>query len=637
MIRKLMVVLLSGAISLGVITSALAIEYNEAPMLRTKVAAGELPPIEQRLPKYPKVVKVLNEIGTYGGTVRFGELGWQVAVCFANLEPLIEGGPTFSDNLVPNVVEKVDASPDGTTYTFHLREGLKWSDGVPVTTEDVLFKWEDVLLNEDITPAFPSELKTEEGKATLEVIDKYTFRVKFPSPYGGFLSWASLHYKHYSRYWMLPKHYMSQFHIKYTPLKDLEPLIREEGYEKGEWWKLFNRKAKGLETWDKNADIGAPVLDPWMVERKVSAKITTFVRNPYYWKVDREGNQLPYVDRLYAEVFTKSDMILTKIMAGEVDLQPEMAKFSDLPLLKQYAEKAGYKIMIFSNWIGSWAAYKPNYCYDDPVWREIIRDVRFRQALSLAIDRKNISDTVYLGFAAPTQVGLLSGSKYMEPWMFEAYAEYDPERANRILDEMGFKRGPDGIRLRPDGKKLSLLVDIHAINPYGIPITEMVVKYWQDIGIDATMKVGMGSLRQERGVANEVMIGHWHACSATDKEFRLEPKHHMPGYRGYGFGVPWVKWDTTEGKEGEEPPAEIKDLFEWRGIMKYSVDPQEVLQAGRAICRSQAENLWRIGVCSAPVVCIIKENLGNMPEKSPDPSVLTMSTNYDLEQVYWKK
>ena len=636
MIRKLVMTLLIGAICLLAVTSVLAAKYNEAPMLRTRVAAGELPPVEERLPEHPKVVKVLNEIGKYGGTIRLLDMGWLVDTCFANLEPLIEGDPTFSDNLVPSLIERVDASPDATTFTFHMRKGLKWSDGVPVTTEDVLFKWNDVLLNKKLTPVFPPDLKIGMEKATLEVMDKYTFKIKFPSSYGAFLSWVSYHYRNYTEF-MLPKHYMKQFHIKYTPLEKLEPLIKEAGYEKGEWWKLFNRKAAGLIPWDPNADIGVPVLSPWMVEKKIGAKIRTLVRNPYYWKIDEKGNQLPYIDRIYSELFTEPQIILSKTIAGEADLVPEMVKFSDLPMVKQYEKKAGYKIMIFQNWMGTWVDYFPNYTYnEDLVWRKIIRDVRFRQALSLAIDRKNICDTIFLGFAKPVQVGLLPNSKYMEPWMFESYAEYDPERANRILDEMGLKRGPDGIRLRPDGKKLTLPIEFFEVNPYGVPVTEMVVKYWRDIGIDATMKVILASLWFQMNGANKTIMSVWHACEATDKEFRSRPWHHVP-VSVTGFGPLWNKWYITGGKEGEEPPPKVKDLFRWRDIMKLSPDPQEILKAGKAICRSQAENLWRIGVGSAPVVCIIKENLGNMPSKSPDFSTLTMSTAYNLEQAFWKK
>ncbi|MGQ9629327.1 MAG: ABC transporter substrate-binding protein [bacterium] len=627
---------------LGIVSSSFAQKkYNEAPMLAELVAAGKLPPVEQRLPKNPEVMPVLKEIGTYGGTLRFAELGWQVNVCFANLENLIGSWPVFSDNLFPSLVESYEASADATTFTFRLREGMKWSDGVPVTTEDVLFKWEDVLLNKDLTPVFPADLKVKGKEPTLDVIDKYTFRIKFPSSYGSFPALLSYHYNHYTML-MLPKHYMKQFHPRYTPMDKLEPLIKQEGYEKGEWWKLFNRKADGLLTWHVNADVGAPVLTPWMIEKLVSPTIRTFVRNPYYWKVDRAGNQLPYIDKLYAELFKDSKLILPKVIAGEVDLQPEMIKFSDLPIVNQYARKGGYKIMIFQNWMSTWVEYFPNLTYtEDPVWRKIINDVRFRQALSLAIDRKNISATIFLGYADPEQgqASLLPDSRYMVPGAVGAYTEYDPERANRLLDEMGLKRGPDGIRIRPDGKKLTLPIEFFEVNPYGVPVTEMVVKYWRDIGIDATMKVVLSSLWFQNEAANKNIMSVWHAAGVTDKEFRVgKCERIIPNATWASFGPLWARWYVTDGKEGEEPPKEIKDLLKWGDTLKLSSDPQEVLEAGRGIVRSQMENLWRIGAAgSAPVVCIINEKLGNMPEKSPDPTVLTMSTNFIVEQAFFKK
>jgi len=630
--KKVTVILLTGLICLLGVT---ALAYNEAPMLKTMVAAGELPPVEERLPKNPMVVKVLNEIGTYGGTIRFAEMGWLVDIFAANVEPLVTGEPSFSDNIIPNLVEKVETSPDATTFTFRMREGLKWSDGVPVTTDDVLFKWEDVLLNETLSPVFPSSLQIEGERATLEVIDKYTFRIKFPSSYGSYLPYLSWLFSDYGGY-MLPKHYLKRFHIKYTPLEDLEPLIKEEGYGKGEWWKLFNRKVSGLNIWDVNVDIGAPTLRPWMIEKKISAKIKTFVRNPYYWKVDEAGNQLPYTDRIQSELFSEPDIILSKIMAGEVDLVPEMAKFSDLPMLKQYAERGGYKTMVFGNNMGTWVTYFFNYTYDeDSTLREIINDDRFRQALSLAIDRETICDIIFLGFADPVQTTLL-GTKYTEPSTRESYAEYDPENANKLLDEMGLKRGSDGIRRRPDGKNLALPIEFFEMNPYVLPVTEMVVQYWRDIGIDVSMKLITGTLWNQNHVANKTLVSVWHDDGATDLDFRfLAGNWYTPS--GRAFGYKWNRWWVTNGQEGEEPPELIKQLIEWGDILKFSMDEEEVLNAGKQLVRSQAEHVWRIGVGSTPVICIIKEGLGNMPEKSPDPTVLTMSTVYDLEQAFWKK
>jgi len=613
-------------------------KYKEAPMFTDLVKAGKLPPVEERLPENPRVVKVRKEIGKYGGTIRYAELGWQVNVCFSVLEPLIEGDPTFSTNLVPNLLEKFEADKDYKTFTFHLRKGMRWSDGVPVTTDDVLFKWNDVYLNKELTPVFPRDLTVRGKMPTLEIIDKYSFRIKFPESYGSFLQWVSYHYRHYT--WILvPSHYMKKFHVKYTPLTKLAPLIKKEGYGKGEWYKLFSKKQSGLSPWDINADKDAPVLTPWKFEKLLAPNVRSFVRNPYYWKVDEAGNQLPYIDRIRAELFKDSKVILSKVIAGEVDLQPEMVSFKDLPIVKEFAEANGYKIMIFHNWMGTWVQYFPNLTHPDLVWRKIINDARFRQALSLAIDRKAISDTIFLGFAKPVQVSLLENSKFVEPEFFTAYAEYNPKKAESLLDEMGLKRGPDGWRVRPDGKRLTLPVEFFEVNPYGVPVTEMVVKYWRDIGIDASMKIILSTLWFTKNEANETVMSVWHACAATDKEVILNGSWLTPAAWGTitGWGPLWAKWYLTGGKEGEEPPPKIKELFNYRDTMLYSPNPEEVEKAGKALCRSQAENIWRIGVGDAPVVCIINKDLGNMPEKTPDPNILTMSVNYDIEQAFWKK
>lgn len=608
-------------------------KFNEAPMLAELVKEGKLPPVEERLPKNPKVMDVWEEIGQYGGTIKMAHIGWSCGLWQANREPLMETYPCFTDEVYPNILEKLDVSEDGTTFTLYLREGTKWSDGVPVTTEDVRFYWEDVLLNEDITPYFPTWLTVEGERPTLEILDEYTFRLKFPSPYGIFPLRLHAHDQHAS--FLLPSHHLKKFHIKYTPVEELEPLIKEEGYEPDEWWKLFNRRVSGTVVWEiQQADIGAPTLSPWIMKERPSLNVVILERNPYYWKVDPAGNQLPYIDRIRMDQVTDAQMITTKIIAGEENLDRINTSLADMALYKQHEEEGGYRAILMASEVDTWVQYFPNLTHGDSVWREIINDVRFRQALSLAIDRDEIINTIFLGFGTPGQASLLKGSKYSKDEYDEVCAEYDPEKANELLDEMGLdKRDKDGFRLRADGKRLTIPIEYFEVNRYVGPATEMVIQYWRDIGIEATMKLIEDALWHQRQEANETVMSVWHACNATDDAFPVTPFWFIP-YSSPSWAPLWQRWYVTEGKEGEEPPEEAKELFRWYEIMQRTSDPNMRIEAGQQITKSQAEKLYRIGIGSSSSVAIVGANMGNVPD---DPSIPSLWLTWNAEQLFFRE
>ncbi len=642
---SLLVVSLLMSLFLGFVSISFAQKkYNEAPMLAELVKAGKLPPVEQRLPKNPMVMPLYfqKQIGRYGGTLKLIQVLWRADLSFVMTERFVTADPMLSDNFIPEILESFDVSSDSRIFTFKIREGLKWSDGVAVTTEDVLFTWEDVLLNKQITPVFPPDLTVSGEVPALEIVDKYTFKIKFPKSYGTFIERLSMWHSagDYSTLFLLPKHYLKQFHIKYTPQSELEKVLKEEGYGKDEWWKLFNRKVAGTRPWDNEPDIGAPGLYPWIAEKKLTPTMYSYVRNPYYYKVDPQGNQLPYIDRVYHDLLKETKLVLPKVIAGEVDYERGFLKFSDIPVLKQYAKNRGYRIMITTRDLGTWVQFFFNLTYDkDPVLAKIIHDERFRKAMSLAIDRKAISSSIFFGYAEPYQASLFPDSRYMVPGALEAYAKYDVRTANKLLDEMGLKRGPDGFRLRPDGKKLSIPLEYFEVNSYQAPVTEMVVKYWRNIGVEVVPKMITGSLWTQRNEANETVMTSWHQCSSTDPEFTGNAGGWFtigaPTFYGNAVAPLWSRWFRTEGKEGKEPPKEIKEIVGWGEILRYSPNPKERVEAGKKLVQSQAEKVWRIGVCSAPFVAIINDKLRNVPEKGPD--VHSCFVLFAAEQIFFSK
>ena len=610
MIRKLTVMLLGGAILLLAVTAALA--YNESPMLRAKVAAGELPPVEERLPKEPCVVSsgVLLpeedldlEIGQYGGIQRDITIwpGNSWAMLIQNNEPLVIGPGLTGEDIRGNVVRDFSVSEDGKVFTFYMREGLKWSDGVPVTTEDVLFAYEDVLLNEKLTPVFPLYLRAAseaDGEPMkLEAIDDYTFRIKFAKSYGGFLTQLAIVGWRRYRDVLKPKHYLKKFHPRYTPMEELEPLIKEEALAKGEWWALFQQKNIEHGGAENENAIGFPVLSPWMLV-KLTPQVATFERNPYYFKVDTAGNQLPYIDGVRSELVENLEMVTMKILSGEVDHSYEYGTLSKFPFYKENEEKGGYRTILY-DMHRSMVIMLPNLTYEDPVWRKVVRDVRFRKALSLAINYEELIENVYLGFASPT---VLTPS------------EYNTEEANQLLDEMGLdKRDKEGWRLGPDGKVFALPIEYAPYFEEMRLTGELVAEYWKAVGLKATTKTLEIGLFLTRLEANELKITMYFPNGHPDIWWWW----YEAGSIGFTYASPlWWDWWTTSGKEGEEPPSEVKRFFRLCSQIMIPVSSQERKQVFDEILSLLHENVWFIDtVVRAKYPVMVSKNMANVARK----------------------
>ena len=531
--------------------------FQEAPMLAERVAAGELPPVNERLPDNPLVLTLersaapdglLDElkIGRYGGTVRLINLAPNFApeMYFMTIETLLArpGWISMEHPLTGNIFESYEISSDKTTFTFQMRRGMRWSDGEPLTTEDVAFYHEDVLHNEQLTPNIASRYRS--GLAPtgdvyqFEVIDDYSWRITFSEPTPGFLDEVNKPWLDYTVF-IQPKHYLAQFHADYADAEELTKKVAAADLLADEWPRLFNLKM--LTPWEgKTPDVvDIPVLHPWVVTSS-SPTQTIFQRNPYYFKVDAAGNQLPYIDGIVSTKVEGPESANLKIIAGEVDLADELAKISSLPLYREN-EGNGYRAL------GSGVPYNPvvhafNFAYDDPVWRQLAGDLRFRKALNLAINRDEIIDAVYYGFAWPPV------------WV---PAEFNPEEANRLLDEVGLdKRDNDGWRLAPDGERFEINLEVSAHLPDTVPANELVAEHYKAVGIFTTLKVvEIGLLFQHRN-ANQLQIDTVWNEATTMHAFghaRQHLIHHIPS---------WNQWYNSGGTAGEEPPDWFQELYE---------------------------------------------------------------------------
>ncbi|MGQ9629432.1 MAG: ABC transporter substrate-binding protein [bacterium] len=594
-------------------------------MLKELVKAGKLPPVEERLPKEPGLVRdvpaneIELEIGQYGGTLRMVHSvpGSDPYVFCMNNESLLRGPGLTGDDIGGNVLKGYEVSGDKKVFTFHLREGMKWSDGVPVTTEDILFAYEDVLLNKELTPVFPQWMKAgnrvDGEPMKLEVVDKYTFRVSFAEPYGGFpVQLAIVGWRGYTDF-LKPKHYMKQFHIRYVPLEKLEPLIQEQSLAKGEWWSLFH--AKDHTNWEiiRATGVGFPRLSPW-IPTSVTPTAVILERNPYYWKVDKAGNQLPYIDRVRTELVQSAEMTVMKIISGEVDFVSggaQGASVKDIPMLKEGEKKGGYRVVLQDMHVTPVDIYL-NQTHSDPVWRQVVRDVRFRKALNMAINRREIIDAVYSGFADPPTES--------------AIGVYDPEEANRLLDEMGLnKRDADGFRLGPDGKTFVIPFESGSQAPDIGPVTELVAEYWQTVGIKTTIKTIEVGLWATRARANELkatiywglLQNVWWAFWSADPLL---------------WGTLWNQWLNTGGKEGEEPPEEVKRFMDLTREM-FVVSPDKREKLHKEYLSLLRDNLFFIVIVeNAKYPTIASEKLKNIPH-----SGFAINSSFSGEQFFYRQ
>jgi len=592
-------------------------KFNESPMLRTKVAAGELPPVEERLPEEPVVIEPVEKIGKYGGVLS-SPVKEPTVMGRGSITEAIVAGNTGLIGLdphirwVPNIIKNWALSEDLTTLTVDLRKGLKWSDGYPLTAEDFIFWYENILQNDELTPVLPASCRPGGELLKLEKIDDYTLQYKFSAPYANVVGqFNQIHDTPYGGP-PYPKHYLKKYHITYNTQAD--ELARGKGFNS--WWEYFENRCN----FHKNPDL--PTLHPYIFVKEDKFGNGYYRRNPYYYKIDPAGNQLPYIDEVKRELVESTEVINLKAIAGEFTLNAPNMRLKNYPLYKKNEEKGNYHVMLWPKAWGTELQLMLNYTVEDPVLRKIFRDLRFRQAISLAIDREEINKVVFFGKAKPRQAIIDKSCSFYEEWWAKYYIEHDVEKANELLDEIGLKWDKNHeYRLRPDGKVLTVTIEwCEAEGERKRPI-ELIKDHWKEIGINVNIKKESRSLYVERVHANKVQIGVWQLGGGTELSSRINrcsryrPPWHTDGPAGVGVNDMWYEWLITDGKTGKEPTDIVKSLWdvcqEWlatpSGTKKYT-------ELGKKIMEINTKYLFTIGtVGEAPWPVLIQNNLRNFP------------------------
>ena len=621
--------------------------FSEAPELAELVAKGELPPVEERIGQDPLVIQPVHEIGQYGGEWRRGFTGpadaWNAVRGTAGPDNPIFWDYTATE-LVPNVVKDWVMAEDGLSMDLILRQGARWSDGEPLTADDFMFWYEYMFLNDELVPSKTSLMFVDGEPVTLEKVDDYTVRFNFPVPYYFFpqLMAGSTDLSGMTRNGgfamglYAPAHYLSQFHPDIVGEEEAAARAKEAGYDS--WVQLFLARNE----WTQNPEL--PMLTPWVTVEPITGNVWVMERNPYYFGVDTEGNQLPYIDRVVFTLAENLEVINLRAIAGEYDFQARHLDISKLPVFIENQEQGGYRLALDPGDYGGDMILIFNLSYDmDPVIGDLFRTPDFRRALSLGVDRDEINEIFWLGTGVPGSPVVSEANPYNPgPEYRTMWAVHDVEKANEMLDALGLtERDGEGYRLRPDGGGRLVLTLNTAAGQFVqyTRIGELIAEQWQEIGIDLNVQEQERSLLFGRFPSNEVQLFAW-TNDGSDDMFGNPWSRVVPAEPISDMGPLYGLWYQSDGKEGEEPPAELREAME---LFKdaYFMTDEERLEAGRQIWATHVDQVWTIGVVgmgpASMGVRVYNEDLGNVPARQYNSPTAKNPSISRPQTFFWKE
>jgi|GEM_PF-910655 len=590
---------------LGAVAAELGItEFNESPWFQGR----GYPSINERLPRNPAVWATASESlmrfqeGRFSGyplrTIRMEPI-WDALIWTGNEEPLITSPDRLGAEFVPNIVESYDISADLTTFTFTLREGMRWSDGHPVTTEDVYFAWHYFILDPRIHPTTGTWQRAggdPRGEiAELIIVDRYTFRVQYAGPTGGVIAWIAFSNYHN---WLHPAHHMAHLHIDHADEAELRVLVENHGLLFPEEWHTFYQYHRP-DPWNtgRTAHIyphgrvgqGTPSISAWVHYRDGDTRI--FHRNPYFWKIDRYGNQLPYIDEIHSHLVVDLAAATIRILAGDVDHAYEWVPLAQVPLFAENAAAGGYRLLTNTILHRTDADLMFGMTYECERWRGVVQDIRFRQAVSRAINREEILEAVYLGFARVSDI--------QNP-------RHDMDEARALLADMGLAPAGDGF-LSPDGQPFVIDFSYSAHMAQFGPTAQIINEVLRELGFNINFRQIDSPLVNTRREANDVQLGI---------QFLHGPvKPMFDDWQWNGSWRLWQQYWTTAGEVGEPMPDWVREFYEvvFRGVRQNH--PRYIPAARQRMRELQAEHyLHIIPVEDVVQVTLINNDLRNVPE-----------------------
>jgi peptide/nickel transport system substrate-binding protein len=582
--------------------------FGEAPMLAERVVSGVLPPVSSRLPENPFVVAPTERIGDYGGTLR-RLIATEVIEEEGINNSLNDGLFRFENHLpgkiTPNLAESFEFSPDSRELTIRIRSGVKWSDGVVFTTADILFWYYDMTFDEEARtqPLFPSIWLVNGKPVKMEAVDATTLRVSGEKPLARILN-AFCHNR-----FAYPKHILSRHHPRYSPDADY-----------GKFKEITSQARLVLEP-------NLPRLSAWVPVRWVSGEQVEYERNPYYWKVDTAGNQLPYADRLEFSVIEDRTVMLLKFISGEFDFFGRYSRPEHFIPLKQAEANGRVRVGLMGP--ADIACFYLNWDASGRNQREAIRDIRVRQALSHAIDREEITEILYHGILLePCGYSLNRGSPYFSEEAYRKFTEFDPERANALLEAAGYiDADGDGWREFKGGSRFELILDYGSDDSAKANLAEFVRGYWEKIGIKIHLNGGKKEIIYVRALNGDFEVNLRMISAPSD-----------PAQRPNFWAITSPQnpfWHRNASDEGPDWLREATGLLE--GVLS-SVDEEQNRLNMERFRDLHTDNIPAVGIGSQYRVWAASTRLGNVPfDLVYDNDYHGWGGSLHLPQVYIKQ
>ncbi len=587
--------------------------YSQSPMLDDAVTSGELAPVANRLPQNPLRVDLAQKgraPGQYGGTLRTmitrsKDVRQMVVYGYARLV-----GYDENYELAPDILHDVEVV-EGRNFTLRLREGHKWSDGTPFTSADFEYWWNHVANNKKLSPSGPPEFLFADGHLpTVTFPNATTVVFTWPVPHTSFLQTLA---QARPPFIYRPAQYLKRFHADYADDAFLQDQVKK--HRLNSWAALHNK----YDNMYKNDNLDLPTLQPWK-SATAGKKATryTFERNPYFHRVDATGKQLPYIDTVEMTI-VGAGLVAAKSNAGEADLQARGLDFRDVSVLKKgEADGAPYRTYLWANGAASQIAIYPNLNFNDPVWRDIIRDARFRRALSLGIDRRMINRALYFGMAQEGGMTALARSPLFDPALLSKWSLFDIDGANALLDEMGLaERDRRGLRLLPDGRPMEFVIETAGERQEVENALAIITDTWRELGIQLILRPLDRDILRNRVYAGNSMASVWFGWDNGLPTADTPPDALAPIQQEFLAWPKWGQYYQTQGQAGEASDMrEPQELMRLHAAWNATDDAEERHAIWARMLEIHADQQFAIGILSeAPQPVVVSTRLKNVPEQ----------------------
>lgn len=610
MITRRMVLGMLASAALPTTLRANAESSRDSAFLRERIDAGELPELNARLPQNPRVIDLSSmgrEPGVHGGSLRM-LIGRQKDIRYIPINSYSRlVGYNEQLEMVPDILESYSVE-EGRIFTFHLRPGHRWSDGSELTSDDFHFYWNDVILNTDILRGGPpTSLKVNGEVAEFEVLDKLTVRYSWTLPNPRFLSRLAAPIP---QTLMLPAAYMRQFHANYQAPEHLATLIKQ--YRVDDWVGLHRKLSR--QNRPENPEL--PTLEAWRPRTFPPSEQFVFERNPFFHRVDENGKQLPYIDRMLLNV-SSSEIIAAKTATGDSDLQGVGLGLPDYTLIKEAENRFPIKVSLWRRTQGSSVALFPNLNCRDPIWQLLFRDVRVRRALSLAINRREINEVLYYGLANESANTVLPESPLYKPEYASAWINYDPDEANRLLDEVGIReRDSAGVRLLSDGRQANITVESAGESTLETDVLELITDHYRQIGIALFTRSSQRDIFRSRTMAGSVMMSVWRGIDNGLPSAEMPPTQLAPTSNDQ---LQWPLWGLyylsvqTQGHAAELP--EVQELSQLLDSWMLSTSSEQRAEIWDRMLAIHADQVFSIGTVNGGLQPLARSaRLKNVPD-----------------------